>query len=62
MRLGDQILVSFFVDKGLFAPVKDYEYIADTGTAQPISVSKTNYGAREMSIMEKCITALYKLD
>ena len=53
---------SVFADKGLFVPVKDYKCIIDTGTAQPISVLKTNYGSRASTIMEKCIAALYKLD
>ena len=42
--------------------MKDNEYIIDTGTAQPISVSKINYGPCESLIMEKCISALSKLD
>ena len=52
---------SVFDEKGLFVPVKDYECVIDTGSARPISVSKINYGPREIPIMRKCIAALEKL-
>ena len=52
---------SFFADRGLLVPLKDYECIINTGTAQPISVSKINYAPRKTPIMCKCIAALYEL-
>jgi hypothetical protein len=50
-----------FDDTGLFIPVKDYEYIIDTGSAPPIAVKGINYGPHETPIMRKCMAALEKL-
>ena len=40
-----------FVDKGLLVPVKDYEYIIDTGSPRPISTKKINHGPHETPVM-----------
>jgi len=52
---------SVFNEKGVFVPVKNYEFVIDTGTARPISVKKILYGECETIIMRTCIAALAKV-
>jgi hypothetical protein len=52
---------SVFDKKGVFVPVKNYECVIDTGTAQTISVKKILYGERKTIIMHECIAALAKV-
>jgi hypothetical protein len=52
---------SVFNEKGVFVPVKNYECIINTGTAQPISAKKILYGECKTIIMRKCIAALAKV-
>jgi hypothetical protein len=46
---------------GVFAPVKNYECVIDTGSGRPISIKKILYGERKSIIMRKCIAALAKV-
>jgi hypothetical protein len=52
---------SVFDKKGVFASVKNYECVIDTGSAWPIAVKRILYGEQELVIMRKCIAALAKV-
>jgi hypothetical protein len=52
---------SVFDKKGVFVPVRNYECVIDTRSAQPIAVKKIIYGKQETVIMWKCIAALAKV-
>ena len=52
---------SVFSKKGLFVPVKIYEGVIDTRSAQPISVKKILYSECETIIVCMCIVALAKV-
>ncbi len=52
---------SVFDEKGMFVPVKNYECIIDTGSAQPIAVKNILYDKLETKFMCKCIAALAKV-
>ena len=48
---------SVFDSKGIFAPVKYYKCIIDTGDARPIAVKKILYGELETVIMQRLVTS-----
>jgi hypothetical protein len=50
-----------FDKRGVFVPVKSYECVIDTGSAQPIAVKKILYGKQETVIMQSCNLALAKV-
>ncbi len=52
---------SVFDERGVFVPVKNYECVIDTGTAQLVAVKKILYGKQETVIMQCCILALAKV-
>jgi hypothetical protein len=52
---------SVFDGKGVFIPVKNYEFVIDTGDAKPIAVKKILYGPKEIPIMRDAIAALAKV-
>jgi hypothetical protein len=50
-----------FNERGTFTPIRSYQYVIDTGNAEPIIVKKIMYGPKEMEIMHKSIAALAKV-
>jgi hypothetical protein len=52
---------SVFDKKGVFVPVKNYECIIDTGSAEPIAVKNILYSKLEIKYMRKCTAALAKV-
>jgi hypothetical protein len=52
---------SIFNNQGVFIPIKNYEYVIDTGDTQPIAIKKIIYGPKETPIMWDSIAALAKV-
>jgi hypothetical protein len=50
-----------FDEQGIFAPVKKYKCVINTGTAHPIAIKKILYGEQETFIMQRCIAAVAKV-
>jgi hypothetical protein len=52
---------SVFNKRGIFVPVRNYEWVIDTGNTPPIAVKKICYGPKEIPIMQKAIAVLQKV-
>jgi hypothetical protein len=51
-----------FDKNGVFAPVKHYECVIDTGDSPPIAVKKILFEPKKTPIMRRAIAALKKVD